>query len=552
MILKFQILLNRITCIGVVFAFAVTSADGLDAQLQDPFQQTINRVLDPVPENPLSALDFLKSMASDTYDTQRVDKLIEQLGSPIYEQRQQAQSELNSVPILTLDLESLTKNIKDPETRYRLLAINRSRKPINRQLLEAALKSAKINKLRAAVVPIKQIVKRGNYPRLRVAFRDAFTASTTVEDSQMLREFLKDENPFIRRWSALALLEWHGSAATDWVGTILDDPSDQTRMMIAIRLVDLNHRPAVDTLAALLTSDDRNLRFRSWNAIKILTGHNLGNLPYADDQQTKLVEACRNWLTANKDTFVMQIPLSEKMIQSSRLHGNTLVGVNGKDIIEYDAAKNKVFQLEHAGLQGVDKTAEGTYIVHSYNNEYLREIDAEGNVLWEITGKGFNNAIVTQTGTVLTTIGSENLVQEYDRATQEVIWEKTLSDWTNSATRLENGNTLIADHSGVVELDAAGEQVWKFPTGDNGTCVACQPLSNGNVLIGWTSGTIKEVDRDKQIVWNKTGLGNIHDLHRDELGNTLVLSSGSLTELSPTGEVTWTVELEEAFGTVKR
>ena len=94
----------------------------------------------------------------------------------------------------------------------------------------------------------------------------------------------------------------------------------------------------------------------------------------------------------------------------------------------------------------------------------------------DATGKEINrfNLPISKAGAVTGSVGnisgtdkghivivqSDNTVAEYD-AVGKVVWKATAAG--NRATRLANGNTLVASETdGVVELDNAGKTVWQY------------------------------------------------------------------------------------------
>jgi outer membrane protein assembly factor BamB len=94
-------------------------------------------------------------------------------------------------------------------------------------------------------------------------------------------------------------------------------------------------------------------------------------------------------------------------------------------------------------------------------------MDATGNVLKTFTAGQVTLAglEVLPNGRVLIAHYSNNLVAEYD-AEGTKVWEARLTQ-PSSATRLPNGNTLVACTQGtqqVVEVDRAGNVVWEHKT----------------------------------------------------------------------------------------
>jgi hypothetical protein len=130
----------------------------------------------------------------------------------------------------------------------------------------------------------------------------------------------------------------------------------------------------------------------------------------------------------------------------------------------------------------------------------------------------FRRVHQTKDGTFLAAHLDNNKVVEYD-ADGKAIWSFAVKGpW--SATRLKNGNTLIASyHSTVVEVNHQGEVVWQFSEKDipEYRCFIFQEasrLANGNTVIcNWCpvdiqdpkkwpgSVQVLEVTPEKKVVW---------------------------------------------------
>ena len=133
----------------------------------------------------------------------------------------------------------------------------------------------------------------------------------------------------------------------------------------------------------------------------------------------------------------------------------------------------------HLQFRRVHQTKDGTFLAAHLDNDKVVEYDAAGKAIWSFAIKG---------------------------------------PW--SATRLKNGNTLIASfHSTVVEVNKQGEIVWQFSEKDipDYKCFIFQEasrLANGNTVIcNWCPVDIKdpkkwpgsvqvlEVTPEKKVVW---------------------------------------------------
>lgn len=149
---------------------------------------------------------------------------------------------------------------------------------------------------------------------------------------------------------------------------------------------------------------------------------------------------------------------------------------------------------------------------------------------------------------------------EVDREGKEVWYYRGIQP--NSARRLDNGNTLVADSGApgppfmprVVELTTKGEKAWEYvlPSINQAPRYA-ERLSNGNTLIVLPF-EVREVNPQKKIVWQfgtgkpgKPGTaGNLErPLRAYRLGNgsTLIVdrgyAHGKVLEVTPAKKVVW-------------
>jgi hypothetical protein len=89
------------------------------------------------------------------------------------------------------------------------------------------------------------------------------------------------------------------------------------------------------------------------------------------------------------------------------------------------------------------------------------EIDRAGKIVWEArTNNPPGHAVRLENGNTLVSMTYTRQVLEYDATGKKVVWQSKIP-LTNPycAERLPNGNTLVADHQGLHELDAAGQKV---------------------------------------------------------------------------------------------
>lgn len=140
-------------------------------------------------------------------------------------------------------------------------------------------------------------------------------------------------------------------------------------------------------------------------------------------------------------------------------------------------------------------------------------------------------------------------------ADDERAFARTL-DFLNRQTKpklLETRRLMVNDHGPGAEILAiawpSGRVLWRRPN-RRGTELSVLP--NGHVLyIEDPKGLVTEIDGDQKPVWQYKGANvNLMSAQRLENGNTLLVDDAAarIFEVSPAGDVTWSVEKPEYKG----
>ncbi len=197
-------------------------------------------------------------------------------------------------------------------------------------------------------------------------------------------------------------------------------------------------------------------------------------------------------------------------------NGNVLVASRGKGILEVTPDKKVVWSFKPDGeTYTCQRLANGRTLVGDNKNARLIEVDGMGKIVREVKvdtkakeHTNIRSARALPGDRYLVCQREDNVVREYD-ADGKSVWEHKINA-PMSAVRLPNRNTLIAGYfGGVVEVDPARKEVWKFtmkelPAGAKGQPYGVQRLPNGNTVFA-ADGTVYEVTPDKKLVWSKSG-----------------------------------------------
>jgi len=181
-----------------------------------------------------------------------------------------------------------------------------------------------------------------------------------------------------------------------------------------------------------------------------------------------------------------------------------------------------------------------------HNTGKVIKIKEDGTLLWDFPNNNGHDVQLLPNGNVLITPGS---VQEVN-AEKKIVWEigKPAVKHAESAQRLANGNTMIADNGAgtIIDVSPTKEVVWTYEVPDHPQMRQVRRLANGNTLICASSKhVVLEVNPQKEIVW-KYELPFPYLAQRLENGNTII-SSGEgagkngdyLIEVDKDGKTVW-------------
>lgn len=219
-------------------------------------------------------------------------------------------------------------------------------------------------------------------------------------------------------------------------------------------------------------------------------------------------------------------PPSTTVIFEVQPGGNILFGYGGKPtgVREITSRGETVFDYESKSTQvfGCERLANGNTLVAEQGPCQAVEVNPKGEVVHVTPLRTsepnahlhVRNVHQLPNGNILSAHEGEGAVREVDRE-GNLIWEYTGVTNTGDAQRLANGNTLIAcgTQKRLIEVTPDKKIVWEFNADDapevNLTWVSSfQQLRNGNILIGnflrgqeGKGAHAFEVTRDKKVVW---------------------------------------------------
>jgi len=201
-------------------------------------------------------------------------------------------------------------------------------------------------------------------------------------------------------------------------------------------------------------------------------------------------------------------------------NGNVLFST-GRGAKEVTLGKKVVWQYTtRSETFAVQRLSDGNTLVGEATAGRLVEVDPKGKVAKaiELTFKKGGHMCMrmarkTAAGTYLVAHTGDRVVREYD-ASGKVILEITPPGMAYEALRLPDGHTLVSHQTGASEYDARGKAVWAvtgkdLPEMGFKWITTIQRLPNGNTILGNWLGhrqegkgrQIFEVTPDRKVVW---------------------------------------------------
>ena len=169
---------------------------------------------------------------------------------------------------------------------------------------------------------------------------------------------------------------------------------------------------------------------------------------------------------------------------------------------------------------------------------YVNEYDPGKNWLVKIPG-GSRDLQLVKKNTIL--VGHGNGCAEYQLDTGKKSWEITGRKGIQSARRLPNGNTILAEEKSITEVDRDGLTIRTIKMTGISTLRLTRVLKNGHFLrTGKTKNyLVVELDQHGKTVWQAPLTGKGYLAERLPNGNTLATTGETCTviELNPAGKV---------------
>ena len=357
-----------------------------------------------------------------------------------------------------------------------------------------------------SLYPILQNAWLWRLAKLEDAATRAVAKIVEENSTSYLFDSLAQADPLTRRLAIAGLSRLESPKVMSALEFALEDPADEVRLRAAVALLNRGHQESLWTLISLLESSDLSTRRRAIAALRTATSQQFGyNHEVVEEADLAAIEQWADWFDQSGMAADLNLPVR------------------------------------------VDEAPMGRMLLTNNKLQRVREVDEHGDELWSKNNmknvwscRGFADG-----HRVVTTTTSPRAVIEYDANGREV-WKKSdLPGTPFSATRLSNGNILVACNN---------KKVYEYRRDDSVARTIDVPgipqfvtrLDNGNTLIalagsGSTPGEVREIDLQGKLVWQVNTLRSPVSVQRLENGHTLVADSSTrlIQEFETNGQPVW-------------
>ncbi|MCE9525921.1 MAG: HEAT repeat domain-containing protein [Planctomycetales bacterium] len=485
-----------------------------------------------------SVSDYLISLHPSPQDRELLGKLVAELGSDNYSQRESATRQLLRRPSGVMQiLEEATKN-PDFEIRWRSKQILDHTERESRRLLEAVFVTVHKEKLAGLCRPLFGAIPLCKDDYLRIQLRRALAETSTEADSPFVIEQLRSADVQQRVAAIATLGKVSPKVGAEQATTLLGDESPLVQLAALRVLANQGRRDSLPHLVRLLDSPDTPVRTESIRILRAFTGQHFSFTVYEPAEKRAVsVEQWKKWLAVSGQSAELKFPLSDVAIDLGRL---LVCDMGQQKVIEYDNAGVKTWEKQVGQAPwACFGLSNGHRIVGSYQEKTVVEYDEAGNEFWRMNDLpgGAMGVQRLENGNTLLAIPDAMQVIEVS-PDKKIIWKAALNGRPTFARRLEDGRTLVSlqQHQKVVEVDEGGKVAWEVAIG--GMSFSADRTTAGTTLIcDLQKGEVREYDRSGAVVFKKAGFSNPYTVQRLTSGNTLVVDRTGVKELDPMGNI---------------
>ncbi len=495
-------------------------------------------------------LTFLRKRTLGEKDRDRIARLVKQLGSDEFEDREKASRELVEVgPVARTQLQLAVRD-KDLEVSRRAArALDEIGKSSSPHVLSAVVRVLAHHKPAGATEALLDYLASADDPDVAEDVVRAL-ATVGVKDGKAdaaLVKALSDKLAIKRAGAGEALSRAGGKAHRAAVRKLLADSEPVVRMRVALALLEAKDKEAIPALIELVEKAPNEDRERVEEMLARLAGEKapapLATADAAARRKQRL--AWDAWYRDNGAALdLAKIDLGSRLLGYTVIAMRDIRGRNTGKVYEIDSTGKvrwEITDVNYPVFAQVVKRDRVLIAEQTFNR--ISERNLKGGIIWQ---KQVTTALVgaqrLPNGNTLA-IGRNQLI-ELDKNGKEVLTiNRPAYDVVTAARDRDGQFGIITTNGRFVRLDATGKELKSFPVGflSSGWGTNVQLLPRGRVLVpNYSTNKVIEYDDTGKIVW-EASVTRPSSVRRLPNGNTLVTSriNRKVIEIDKNGREVW-------------
>jgi hypothetical protein len=409
-------------------------------------------------EGPL-LLEYFRKRFTQGVSEARVAELIEQLGDDSFDQRQEASKQL--VLLGQRAKKHLKDALKHPdlEVRYRAAACLKeigSEAGLALNVSAAAIRVLVKRKPAGVVGVLFNSLPRMDDESLASEIRQGLAelALKNGKGHPVLVAGLKDKDAVKRAAAAVALCRGKANEQLPAIRKLLEDADWKVRLSVALALVQMRHKEGVPVLLALMEQPSTRETGLVEDLLFRLAGQKSPTLAGSDEaSRKKYRKAWEAWWKDHAEKVDLAV-----LEETARFLGHTtVVLLDSNQVVDLDASNRVRWKII-----GVEMPLD----VQRLSAERVLLAEYKGNRVTERNSKG------------------------------EVVWQKKVTQ-PLTAQRLPNGNTFIANATGLIEVDKTGKEVFTYSRPAGEEIMRARKLPDGDIVMVTQLGVPRFVRMDR-------------------------------------------------------
>jgi hypothetical protein len=533
----------------LLLALAIGGGDKAEPMAPSPDEEILRKA--SVGTDGDSLLGFFRKRTLPESERPAILKLIKQLGSEIYEEREAASNALmERGPVVSEILRGVRSDLFDLETvrrAERCLATIHD-KDVPSHVPAAALRVLAMRKPPGTVEVVLAFLPFAENDQTADEARNVLTQLAKDQGAKadpVLLAALTDRAAVRRAAAGQALARAGLAEHLPAVRKLLTDHDARVRFRVAQALAYGGDTGAVSALIDTLPDLPLALAWQAEDFLLRLAGNStpppvaIGNDPVS---RSKCRDGWQTWWKAHAATVDLV-----KLAEPAKLLGNTLIVLLDEGrVLELDPQKKVRWEVNNLSFPlDVQLIGENHLLVAEYYGNRVTERDLKGNVVWE---REVANPLAAQRlANGNTFVASDMAFYEFDKDGKEVSKIDMLGENKRvmKAMKLPNGEiACLTWDARVSRLDAHGKELYSFAVnlGQRLSGGRIHMLPNGRVLVPHHSeDKVVEYDGQGKVVW-EVAVEKPVSATRLPNGNTLVTSMDyqvGAVEFDRTGAQVW-------------